>query len=221
MGKNKLKRFAELETMERVFQPGVREPVENFHLKNKWKELVFHNNNDIVVELGCGRGEYTTNLALLFPDKNFIGIDKKGARLWKGAKTSNEEKILNAAFMRIPVEQLNYYFSPDEISEIWITFPDPQPQKTRENTRMTSPRFLNMYKTMLPPNGLVHLKTDNAYLFEYSLEKAKEMNAKILVSTQDLYNEKFAGEILSIKTTYEKRYLAEGIKICYLKFSFE
>lgn len=220
MGKNKLKRFAELETMERVFQPGVREPVENFYLKNNWKSEVFHNTNDIVVELGCGRGEYTTGLSLLFPEKNFIGIDKKGARLWKGAKTSNEEKILNAAFIRIPVEQLDHYFAPGEISEIWITFPDPQPQKTRENTRMTSPRFLSMYKSLLPANGVVHLKTDNAYLFEYSLEKAKDANATILVSTKDLYSEKFAGEVLSIKTTYENRYLSEGIKICYLKFSF-
>ncbi len=220
MGKNKLKRFAELETLERVFQPGMREPDANFFLKGKWNELVFHNGNSIVVELGCGRGEYTTNMALMFKSRNFVGIDKKGARLWKGAKTSNEEKILNAAFLRIPIEQLNYFFAPGEISEIWITFPDPQPQKTRENTRMTSPRFLEMYKAMLPANGIVHLKTDNAALFDYTLEKVKELNVNIIVATHDLYSEKFADEVLSITTTYEKRYLAEGIKICYLKFTF-
>ncbi len=206
--------------MERVFQPGVREPVVNFFLQGKWNGLVFHNEHPIVAELGCGRGEYTTNMAMMVPGKNFIGIDKKGARLWKGAKTANEENILNAAFLRIPIEQLHHYFLPGEIDEIWITFPDPQPQKTRENTRMTSPRFLEMYKSLLPPNGIVHLKTDNPFLFDYTLEKVKEMNCYIKVATQDLYNEIFTDEILSITTTYEKRYLAEGIKICYLRFSF-
>ncbi len=206
--------------MERVFQPGVREPVVNFFLQGKWNGLVFHNEHPIVAELGCGRGEYTTNMAMMVPGKNFIGIDKKGARLWKGAKTANEENILNAAFLRIPIEQLHHYFLPGEIDEIWITFPDPQPQKTRENTRMTSPRFLEMYKSLLPPNGIVHLKTDNPFLFDYTLEKVKEMNCNIKVATQDLYNEIFTDEILSITTTYEKRYLAEGIKICYLRFSF-
>ncbi len=206
--------------MERVFQPGVREPVVNFFLQGKWNGLVFHNEHPIVAELGCGRGEYTTSMAMMVPGKNFIGIDKKGARLWKGAKTANEENILNAAFLRIPIEQLHHYFLPGEIDEIWITFPDPQPQKTRENTRMTSPRFLEMYKSLLPPNGIVHLKTDNPFLFDYTLEKVKEMNCNIKVATQDLYNEIFTDEILSITTTYEKRYLAEGIKICYLRFSF-
>jgi tRNA (guanine-N7-)-methyltransferase len=220
LGKNKLKRFAELETMERVFQPGMREPEANFFLKNKWNELVFNNQNPIVVELGCGRGEYTTSLAQMYPGSNFIGIDKKGARLWKGAKTANEDKILNAAFLRIPIEQLDYYFAPGEITEIWITFPDPQPQKTRENTRMTSPRFLEMYKSMLPPNGTVHLKTDNAALFDYTLEKVKELNVNIIAATHDLYSEHYTDDVLSITTTYEKRYLSEGVKICYLKFSF-
>jgi len=221
VGKNKLRRFAELESMERVFQPGAREPVANYFLKGKWKELVFHNENPVIVELGCGRGEYTINMALMFPGTNFVGIDKKGARLWKGAKTSNEDKILNAAFLRIPIEQLDYYFLPGEISEIWITFPDPQPQKTRENTRMTSPRFLEMYRSMLPANGIVHLKTDNVGLFDYTLEKISELNATIHLATHDLYQEHYADAVLSITTTYEKKYLAEGIKICYVKFSFQ
>jgi len=207
--------------MERVFQPGMREPDANFFLKGKWNELVYLNENPLIVELGCGRGEYTTNMAQMFPQRNFAGVDKKGARLWKGAKTANEEKIMNAAFLRIPIEQLDYYFAPDEISEIWITFPDPQPQKTRENTRMTSPRFLEMYKTLLPADGIVHLKTDNAFLFDYTLERVKEMNVNIHASTHDLYSEHYTDEVLSITTTYEKRYLAEGIKICYLKFSFQ
>lgn len=220
VGKNKLKRFAELETMERVYQPGTREPDTGFFLKGIWKEKVFSNKNEIVAELGCGRGEYTIGMAQMFPARNYIGIDKKGARLWKGAKTSNDEQILNAAFLRIPVEQLHYYFDPGEISEIWITFPDPQPQKTRENTRMTSPRFLEMYKSLLSPNGIVHLKTDNALLFDYTIEKIRELNVKILAASHDLYSESYADDVLSITTTYEKKYLAEGIKICYVKFSF-
>ena len=221
MGKNKLKRFAELETMHLVFQPGGREPVTDFFLKGKWNQDVFHNENPIVAELGCGRGEYTTNMSLMFPKRNFIGIDKKGARLWKGAKTANEDNILNAAFLRIQIEQLSFFFNPGEISEIWITFPDPQPQKTRENTRMTSPRFLEMYKTLLPNDGIVHLKTDNADLYNYTQRRAMEMNCKVLVSTNDLYNTPHSDEVLSITTTYEKRYLKEGIPICYLKFSFQ
>jgi len=221
MGKNKLKRFAELETMERVFQPGARLPEPEFHLKGKWKKDVFHNNNEIVVELGCGRGEYTIELSGIYPEKNFIGIDKKGARLWRGAKTSNEKNIRNTAFLRIPIEQLQYYFAPGELSEIWITFPDPQPQRTRENTRMTSPRFLEMYRSILPPNGIVHLKTDNQGLYEYTLEKVLDLKIKPIVATSDLYHTYHDDEILSIKTTYEKRYLAEGLKICYLRFSFD
>ncbi len=221
MGKNKLKRFAELETMDRVFQPGRRAPDENFFLKGKWKEKIFHNQHPIIAELGCGRGEYTINLARKFPDRNFIGIDKKGARLWRGAKTANEDNLLNAAFLRIQIEQLNFYFKPGEIDEIWITFPDPQAQPSRENTRMTSPRFLEMYKTLLPEGGTVHLKTDNAALYSYTLRRVKEMNAKVWEATEDLYASEHEDELLSITTTYEKRYLAQGIRICYLKFSWE
>lgn len=220
LGKNKLKRFAELETMQRVFQPGRRAPVENYFLKGKWKEEVFHNQHPIIVELGCGRGEYTVSLALKYPEKNFIGIDKKGARLWRGAKTANEDNMLNAAFLRILIEQLDSYFAPGEINEIWITFPDPQPQPSRENTRMTSPRFLEMYKSLLPPGGIVHLKTDNAQLYSYTLRRVKDINANIIVATDDLYHTSADDELLSITTTYEKRYLAMGTKICYLKFSF-
>ena len=220
MGKNKLKRFAELETMERVFQPGFEFKGSDHPLKGHWGETVFKNSNPIVAELGCGRGEYTVNMAAMFVDKNFVGIDKKGARLWKGAKTSNEERILNSAFLRIQIENLTSYFAPGEISEIWITFPDPQPQKTRENTRMTSPRFLKMYRELLSTNGIVHLKTDNSILFEYTLEKLHECKAKVHHVTHDLYGEPIPDNTLLIKTTYEKRYLDLGFKICYVKFSF-
>jgi tRNA (guanine-N7-)-methyltransferase len=128
--------------------------------------------------------------------------------------------MLNAAFLRIQIEQLNYYFMPGEISEIWITFPDPQPQPSRENTRMTSPRFLEMYKSLLPPGGIVHLKTDNAALYAYTLRKVKQLHGNVIIASDDLYATAGNDELLSITTTYEKRYLSQGIKICYLKFSF-
>ena len=218
MGKNKLFRFAELETMQRVFQPGTGLPDQNFFLKGKWNQDVFHNNHPLIIELGCGRGEYTIGMARMFPDKNFIGVDKKGARLWRGAKTSNEENMLSTAFLRIQATHLDYYFEEGELDEIWITFPDPQPQKTRERARMTSPRFLEMFKCLLKPNGLVHLKTDNYPFWEYSVQTAINSGAEILFKTSNLYGEVLQDDVLDIKTTYEQRFLAEGMQICYLKF---
>lgn len=220
MGKNKLRRFAELETMERVFQPGTSFENTDYELKGRWTDVVFRNQHPLVLELGCGRGEYTVNMAKKYSEKNFIGIDKKGARLWRGAKTSNEEGILNAAFLRIQITQLTLFFAPGEVSEIWITFPDPQPQTTRENTRMTSGRFMEMYKLLVGTSGIVHLKTDNTGLFDYTLEKIKEFNVQIHHCTHDLYKSGIADDVLSIKTTYEKIYLDKGMNICYLSFSF-
>jgi len=220
VGKNKLRRFAELETMERVFQPGTGFKDTDYPLKGKWRKEVFHNSNPLVLEVGCGRGEYTVNMAKMFPGTNFIGLDKKGARLWKGAKTSNEENILNAAFLRTQTEHLSSYFNPGELNEIWITFPDPQPQKTRENTRMTSSRFLEIYRQLLSANGLVHLKTDSVGLFDYTLEKIREFGVLIHDCTHDLYSRENNNQVLHIKTTYENRFLAEGLGICYVRFSF-
>lgn len=221
LGKNKLLRFAELETMQRVFQPGTGLPDQNFFLKGKWNLEVFHNNHPLIIELGCGRGEYTIGLAGMFPEKNFIGIDKKGARLWRGAKTSNEDNILNTAFLRIQATHLDYYFEEGELDEIWITFPDPQPQKSRERARMTSPRFLSMFRRLLKPNGIVHLKTDNYPLWEYSVQTAVDSGAEILFKTYDLYGDALSDQVLDIKTTYEQRFLAEGLPICYLKFRWK
>jgi len=215
-----LKRFAELETMVRVFQPGTGFADKDHPLKGKWRSDVFHNENKIILEVGCGRGEYTIQMAKMFPEKNFIGLDKKGARLWKGAKTSNEENILNTAFIRTQVEHLHSYFEPGELHEIWITFPDPQPQKTRENTRMTSPRFLEIYKQILDANGVVHLKTDSTGLFEYTLEKINSFGVNILDCTTDLYQREINHDVLHIKTTYEARFLKEGLKINYVRFEF-
>ena len=220
MAKKKLQRFAELESFERVIQPGRLYLDKDHDIKTKWGSVIFKNENPIVLELGCGRGEYTINLAKFHPHMNFIGIDIKGARLWRGAKTANEENLLNAAFLRIQIEQLSFFFVTGEVSEIWITFPDPQPQQSRENKRLTSPGFLLLYKNLLARNGRVHLKTDNNQLYQYTMEKLKELNAIILFNTDNLYEHDFEDTALLIKTTYEKRFLNAGIPICYICFSY-
>lgn len=220
MAKNKLKRFADLEGMQRVFQPASAYSNHDYHLKGKWGGEVFGNKNPIVLELGCGKGEYTVGLSRLFPEQNFIGIDRKGARIWRGAKTINEEGIMNAAFMRVQIQHLGSIFEPREVSSIWITFPDPQPQKTREKSRLTAPKFLEMYRELLVPGGRMHLKTDSEPLYEYSLKSAIAAGATIHMSTSDLYATTEADSVLDIKTTYEKRFLAEGLKICYLSISW-
>lgn len=213
MGKDKLKRFAELETFTNVFQLN---PVH----KGNWNANYFKNNQNIVLELGCGRGEYTVSLAKFFPHNNFIGIDIKGARIWRGAKTGIEEQISNMAFLRIEIEQLEEHFGEGEVDEIWITFPDPQPQISRERKRLTYDRFLHMYKKVLKPNGIVHLKTDNDGLYEYTLEKIKELNLILIKNTSDLYKEAWLDDVLSIQTTYEKIYRDKGKNINYIQFKF-
>lgn len=205
--------------MQRVFQPASAFADRDYPLKGRWHSEVFGNNSPIVLELGCGKGEYTIGLSGLFPHKNFIGVDRKGARIWRGAKTINENSVLNAAFLRMQIQHLSSVFAPGEVHEIWITFPDPQPQKTREKSRMTGPRFLDMYRKLLVAGGLIHLKTDSLPLYEYSLSCALEAGADIQISTIDLYASLQSDPVLDIKTTYEKRFLEEGLKICYLSFS--
>ena len=183
--------------------------------------MVFHNDHPIVLELGCGRGEYTIGLCRKFPENNFVGIDIKGARIWRGAKTSNEEKLLNAAFLRTQIEQIEAFFAPGEVSEIWITFPDPQPQKTRQNRRLTSPRFLAMYRKLLKPGGIVHLKTDNVFFYEYTLLRIAEDQVKIHRQSTNVHGEFPDDELMAIQTTYETKFRAEGIDICYVSFSFQ
>lgn len=216
MGKDKLRRFAEVETFANVLQLDEGKP-----LKGQWSKEHFKNNNPVVLELACGKGEYTINLAQLFPDKNFIGVDYKGNRIWRGAKTALEEGVDNVAFLRIQIENLLDYFAKGEIDEIWITFPDPQPQLSREKKRLTSPRFLEKYTEVLKPGGYVNLKTDNDGLYAYTAEKIQELKLKEHVNTADLYHSEFADEVLSIKTYYEKKYLADNKNINYLKFSFQ
>jgi tRNA (guanine-N7-)-methyltransferase len=215
MGKDKLKRFAEIDTFGNVLQKDAGKP-----FKGQWAEGLFKNNHPVVLELACGKGEYTVNLARLFPGKNFIGIDYKGNRIWRGAKTALEEAINNVAFLRIQIENITDYFDPGEVDEIWITFPDPQPQLSREKKRLTSPRFLEKYKTILKPDAYIHLKTDNDGLHVYTAEKIAGAGIVLHAKTEDLYHSEFVNEVLSIKTYYEKKYLLQDKNINYLKFSF-
>src|ERR1700743_2425892 len=216
MGKDKLRRFAEIDTFSNVFQIDAGKP-----FKGEWGTSVFKNNNPVVLELACGKGEYTVNLAVLFPDKNFIGVDYKGNRIWRGAKTALEDGVNNVAFLRLQIENLVDYFTTGEIDEIWITFPDPQPQLSREKKRLTSPRFLEKYKRILKPGGAVNLKTDNDDFYAYTAEKIIEHNLDLHIKTEDLYHSEYADEVLSIKTYYEKKYLQDNKNINYLKFSFK
>jgi tRNA (guanine-N7-)-methyltransferase len=216
VGKDKLRRFAEIADFDNVLQLDEGKP-----MRGQWAKAFFKNDKPVILELACGKGEYTVNLAQLFPDKNFIGIDYKGNRIWRGAKTAIEEGISNVGFLRIQIETLIDYFDPGEVDEIWITFPDPQPQISRERKRLTALRFLEMYKQILKPAGPVHLKTDNDGLFAYTVEKVAELGLNKHIHTEDLYHSEFADEVLSIKTYYERKYLQHNKNINYIKFSFE
>jgi tRNA (guanine-N7-)-methyltransferase len=221
MTKRKLQRFAENETFPNVFQPKIVYPPVDHEMKGKWNEKFFRNDRPLILELGCGRGEYTINLAEKFPSSNYIGIDFKGARLWRGAKTALENEMNHVAFLRIQIQRIESYFALNEVDEVWITFPDPQPQQSREHKRLTSFRFLAMYKNLLRKPGIIHLKTDNRGLYEYTLDVIRENNLSLLASTDDLYHSNLHDEVLGIKTTYEKIFLQQGSKICYLKFRLQ
>ena len=215
MGKDKLRKFAEIETFANVYELDAGKS-----LKGKWSKMHFKNDAPLVLELACGKGEYTVNLAQLFPAKNFIGIDYKGNRIWRGAKTAIEESIHNVAFLRIQIEQILDYFDANEVSEIWITFPDPQPQISREKKRLTAPRFLEKYKVILQESAPINLKTDNDDFYAFTLETIEQLGLKLHVRTEDLYRSDLVDEVLSIKTYYEKKYLAHDKNINYVRFSF-
>lgn len=215
MGKDKLRKFAEIATFDNVLQLE-----EGKVMKGQWAEKHFGNNHPIVLELACGKGEYAVNLARLFPEKNFIGVDYKGNRIWRGAKTALEDNISNVAFLRIQIETLLDFFEKGEVDEIWITFPDPQPQISREKKRLTSDKFLERYHWVLKEGGYLNLKTDNDGLHAYTFSKIEELGLKVHCKTEDLYHSEFVNETLTIKTYYEKKYLADNKNINYLKFSF-
>jgi len=218
--KNKLKRFKENETFSNVIQP-TREELTNgsFSYKGKWNETFFKNNNPIVLELGCGKGEYSVALAQQNPDKNFIGIDIKGARFWRGAKTALEENLNNVAFVRTQIELIDLVFATEEVSEIWITFPDPQIKYKRTKHRMTNENFLSRYKKVLKPDGIIHLKTDSEFMHGYTLGLLHGLNHEVLYAHHDVYgNEYSPKEVTNIQTFYENQYLEAGKKITYIKF---
>ena len=188
-------------------------------MKGKWNELFFGNNHPIVIELGCGKGEYTVGLAKLYPEKNFVGIDIKGARMWSGATRSFIDKMPNVAFLRTHIELIDHFFAPGEVSEIWITFPDPQMAKV--NKRMTSARFMQLYSRILKDNGLIHLKTDSPFMYVYTCAMIQANCLPVEIETDDLYNSGIADNILSIQTFYEQQWLSRGMSIKYIRFSCE
>lgn len=222
MGKNKLARWNEFGSFDNVIQPEIEDVSSKDHaIKGRWNRVLFKNENPIVLELGCGKGEYTVGLANRFAGNNYIGIDIKGARMWRGAKTANEQKLPNVAFLRTRIEFINSFFSTDEIDEIWITFPDPHPGGRNSNKRLTSPCFLNSYRLFLKNKGLVHLKTDNTELFKYTKTVLESNHLETIFSTNDLYSENLSDDILSIRTHYENMFLNRGLKINYLSFRLE
>ena len=221
MGKNKLERFAENLTFDNFFQPTYEEIRDGYPLKGKWAADFFKNNHPIVLELGCGKGEYSVGLAQRYPEKNFIGLDIKGARMWRGCKTSRDENIPNIAFLRTKIELIENYFAENEISEIWVTFPDPQPRRIKENKRLTSPPFLKKYAAILKADGLVHLKTDAFLLYFYTMEIIKEYGHQVLLTTDDLYHSGIEDDVMGIQTFYEQMFLDMGKKINYIKFQLK
>lgn len=218
MGKNKLKKFAEMQNFDCVLQYPYSRLKENggFPYKGRWREDFFHNTAPIVVELGCGKGEYTVGLAQADGSKNYIGIDIKGARIWRGAKTATEKELGNVAFVRTGIELLAHFFERGEVDELWITFPDPQMQKTRK--RLVSSRFLELYRHVMAADGVVHLKTDSPFLYTFACRLAEHNGLPVLYSTDDLYASGRSDAATAIKTFYEQQWLARGKKIKLLSF---
>lgn len=218
--KNKLKRFKENDTFANVFQPTREELVSgNYELKGQWNTKFFKNKNPIILELGCGKGEYSVALAQKYPDKNFIGVDIKGARFWRGAKTAIEDDLPNVAFLRTQIELINYAFAEDEVDEIWITFPDPQIKYKRTKHRLTNMEFLKRYKYILKPEGVVNLKTDSEFMHGYTLGLLHGAGHEVLYANHNVYKQEGSPEeVTSIQTFYESQYLEQNKPITYIRF---
>ncbi len=223
MSKNKLARFADNLEFDCLIQPNSLDVLKQNHpLKGKWKSEFFGNDNPLIVELGCGKGEYAIGLSRIFPNKNYLGLDIKGARLWRGAKTVTDEKLRNVGFLRTRIDLASSFFDKDEVDEIWLTFSDPQPKKERK--RLSSPVFIEKYRQFLKPGGIIHVKTDSDLLYEYTLEQIKENKFDLLVENNDIYNgfverqQEELKNILSIRTFYESMWLKDKITIKYISF---
>ncbi len=218
MSKGKLAKFADMASYPHVFEYPYAE-VENvpFELKGNWNKDFFKNNNPVVLELGCGRGEYTVGLGRLFPDKNFIGVDIKGSRMWTGATESLKTGMKNVAFLRTNIEIIDRFFAANEVSEVWLTFSDPQMKKATK--RLTSTFFMERYRSFLVPDGIIHLKTDSNFMYTYTRYMIEENKLPVEVMTEDLYHSGLADEILNIKTYYEQQWLDRGLNIKYIKFN--
>ncbi|GAA3774446.1 tRNA (guanosine(46)-N7)-methyltransferase TrmB [Corallibacter vietnamensis] len=221
--KNKLRRFRENETFANVFQPSRPDLVDGeYKMKGQWNKTFFKNDNPLILELGCGKGEYTVGLAKRYPNKNFIGIDIKGARFWRGAKTAIEENLPNAAFLRTQIELVEYAFAKNEIDEIWITFPDPQIKYKRTKHRMTNTAFLKRYKTILKPDGVVNLKTDSEFMHGYTLGLLHGEGHEVLYANHDVYRQEGSPEeVTGIQTFYENQYLEKNKPITYIRFKIK
>lgn len=217
MGKGKLAKFADMKEYPHVFEYpfSVADDVP-FDMKGHWGSEFFHNDNPIILELGCGRGEYTIGLARMYPDKNFIGVDIKGARMWTGATTAYKEDMKNVAFLRTNIEIIERFFAAGEVSEIWLTFSDPQMKKVTK--RLTSTYFMNRYRKFLVPDGLVHLKTDSNFMFTYTKYMIEENKLPVEFMTEDLYHSGLVDDILGIQTYYEQMWIDRGLNIRYIKF---
>ena len=215
--RKKFQRFADNVLRHNVIEPG---KATYTHLKGKWRTDYFNNPHDLVVEIGCGKGAYTLGLSRQFKHKNFVGVDIKGARLWVGSSYALAHQLHQVAFLRTKIEQLNDFFAPREISEIYIPFPDPRPRDRDAKRRLTSPRFLAMYRRLLQPGGFVHLKTDDEALFSYTLAVLCVQSVKNLIYTEDLYQSEWLSAHYGIQTDYERQFLAQGTTIKYLRFCF-
>ncbi|MDA7794195.1 tRNA (guanosine(46)-N7)-methyltransferase TrmB [Flavobacteriales bacterium] len=221
MAKNKLRKFSQMAEYHNVFQPTFDELKSNFPLKGNWKSTFFKNDNPLVVELGCGKGEYSVGLAQKYPQKNFLGIDVKGARMWQGATQAIDQKLDNVAFLRTRIEFIEWCFGSDEVDEIWITFPDPQIKKKRAKNRLTHPVFLERYSKILKKDGLIHLKTDSQFLHGYTLGIIEGNHHVLEDAEHDIYNAQLQRPDMSIKTHYENLFLDKDMPITYLRFRLQ
>jgi len=218
LAKNKLRKFSQMAEYKNVFQPTFEELKTGFSLKGKWKSAFFKNNNPLVVELGCGKGEYSVGLAKKYPNKNFLGLDVKGARMWQGATQAIEQNLDNVAFLRTRIEFIEWCFASDEVDEIWITFPDPQIKKKRAKNRLTHPVFLERYSNILHQDGLIHLKTDSQFLHGYTLGIIEGHQHVLEDAEHDIYNAQLKRSDMEIKTHYEQLFLEKDMPITYLRF---